>query len=188
MKKSVIGIIAVVILAVIIVAVVAMNGGKKEEGKEEKKLQTNKIETVEDMQKTMDDIYSKLEDEFPSLETREIDITDELAVTSATGLKSSENVEAVVISEPLMSSQAYSAVLVKVSKDADIEKMKKEMLDNIDTRKWICVTAEKVYVTNNENIIFLVMADDDWAKPVYEGFKKEVGGNIGKELQRTEEI
>ena len=66
--------------------------------------------------------------------------------------------------------------------------MKQEMLDNIDTRKWICVTAEKVYVTNHENIIFLVMASDEWAKPVYDEFKSAVDGKVGKELQKTEEI
>ena len=84
-----------------------------------------------------------------------------------------------------MNAQAYSLAVVKVKENADIEKMKKEMLDNIDMSRWICVTAEKLYITNNGNIIFFVMSDEDWAKSVYEGFKKYVNNNIGKELEKT---
>lgn len=140
------------------------------------------------MQETLNNINTKLQDVLPALETREVDITDEFAFTSTTGLKSNSNVEAVVVSEPFMSSQAYSAVMVKVSKDANIEEMKKEMYDNIDMRKWICVSAEKLRITNYDNIIFLVMSSEEWGKPVYDEFKQTVGGKIGKELEKTEEM
>ena len=76
---------------------------------------------------------------------------------------------------------------VKVKAGSDIEAMKKEMLENIDVRKWICVTAEKVYVTNSEDVIFLVMADGDWAKEFYQGFSKYVDNKIGKTLEKTTE-
>jgi len=66
--------------------------------------------------------------------------------------------------------------------------MKQEMLDNIDVRKWICVQAERVYVTNYNDVIFLVMASEEWAKPVYDEFKNLVGGKVGKELVRIEEF
>ena len=184
MKKVVIGIIVVLIIAIIVSFF--MIKGKKEE-----KPGTNsevKIQTAQEMQETLNNINTKLQDVLPGLETREIDITDEYAFTSTTGLKSTNNVEAVVVSEPFISAQAYSAVMVKTSTDANIEEMKKEMLDNIDTRKWICVSAEKVWVTNYENIIFLVMSSEEWGKPVYEEFKKTVGGSVGKELEKTEEI
>lgn len=181
MKKSTIAIIAVLVIAVVVIAVV-MFMGKKEEG------QVSKMQTAQEMQEMFNTIYTKIGEEFPSLETREIDVTDEQAVMAATGLKSANQVEAIVVSEPLMNAQAYSAVLVKVAKDANIEEMKQEMLNNIDTRKWICVSAEKVYVTNNGNVIFLVMSSEEWAKPVYDEFKNAVEGKIGKELQKTEEI
>ena len=57
----------------------------------------------------------------------------------------------------------------------------------IHTSKWICVSASKVYVTNHDNVIFLVMADEEWAKPVYDEFKKFVNNNIGKELEKNAE-
>lgn len=145
-----------------------------------------KLETAEEMKAMFEKIYSDLGDTLPSLETAEIDINDASLVTTFTGLKSSKDVEALVVSEPLINAQSYSAVAVKVKNGADIETMKKEMLDNINTNKWICVSAEKVYVTNSGNIIFLVMASENWAKPVYDGFKAYANNEIGKELERTE--
>ena len=183
MKKAIIAIAVVAIIAAIIVVAVMFLG------KEKPNVQTGvQIQTAQDMQKTLNDINTKLQDKLPSLEIHEVDMTDELSVTAMTGLKSKENVEAVVVSEPFMSSQAFSAVMVKVSENANIEEMKQEMLNNIDTRKWICVEAEKVWVTNYGNIIFLVMSSEEWGKPVYDEFKSAVGGTVGKELEKTQEM
>lgn len=182
MKKGMIGIIVVVIIAIIITVAVLLFG-KKEDVQD-----GVKIQTAQEMQDLFSSINTKLEEKLPALEIREIDITDEFAFTSTTGLTSKENVEAVVVSEPFISAQAYSAVMVKASENANIEEMKQEMFNNIDTRKWICVSAEKVWVTNYGNIIFLVMSNEEWGKPVYEEFKQAVGGKVGKELERTEEI
>lgn len=186
MKKGIIVGIVIVIIAIIIVSIIMISGNKNEEPKQ--KEQQIQLETASQMQELFNNINTKLTDVLPHLETREIDITDEFSFNSTTGLKSNNNVQAVVASEPFMSSQAYSAVMVKVSKDANIEEMKKEMLDNIDMRKWICVSAQKVWVTNYQDIIFLVMSDEEWGQPVYNEFKQAVGGTVGKELERTEEM
>lgn len=184
MKKVVIGVVIVLVIAAIIGAIV-MFGGKSGN----LNIQTGiKVQTVEEMQKVFNDINTKLGEEIPRLEVREVDITDEFAFTSTTGLKSNTNVEAVVASEPLMSAQAFSAVMIKVSDDANIEEMKKEILDNIDMRKWICVSAEKLRVTNYGNVIFFVMSSEEWGKPVYDEFKQTVGGKVGTELEKTGEI
>ncbi len=183
MKKVIIGIVAVIAIAIVIVSIVMFSKNEEE---------TNKggvqIQTAEKMQEVLNNINTKLADKLPGLEIREVDITDEYAFTSTTGLKTNNNVEAVVVSEPFISSQAFSAVMVKVSKNANIEEMKQEMLNNIDTRKWICVSAQKVWVTNYGDIIFLVMSDEEWGQPVYDEFKQAVGGKVGKELERTEEM
>ena len=180
-KQTIIAIVAVLIVAIIIGGVIAVNN-KKSGNKD-----SVKIESAKDMKNMFSTINSNLKEELPSLETQEIDVSDEMQVQTYTGLKSNENVEALVVSEPMMSSQAYSAVAVKVKSNADIETLKQEMLDNIDTSKWICVSASKVYVTNHDNVIFLVMADEEWAKPVYDEFKKFVNNNIGKELEKSAE-
>lgn len=181
MKKQTITIIiiAVIILAVILGAILIINKNKGDEG--------GKIETVGQMKEMFKTIYSKLGEELPNLETQEISVEDETQVKAYTGLKSNKNIEKIVASEPLMSSQAYSAVTVKVKSGANIEEIKKEMLENINMSKWICVSAEKMYITNNGNTIFMVMSSEDWAKPVYNEFKEYVGNNIGKELEKAEE-
>lgn len=182
MKKQTLTIIiiAVIILAVIIGAILIINN--KSKGNEE-----GKIETAEQMKEMFKTIYSKLGEKLPNLETQEISVEDETQVKVYTGLKSNKDIEKIVVSEPLMSSQAYSAVTVKVKSGANIEEIKKEMLENINMSKWICVSAEKLYITNNGNTIFMVMSSEDWAKPVYNEFKEYVENNIGKELEKAEE-
>ncbi len=181
MKKNLIYIIiGVIVIVGIIVGILFVMQNKKSNGL--------KLKTTAEMKTMFEKIYSDLGDTLPSLETNEIDINDANLVTTYTGLKSNKDIEAVVVSEPLMNAQAYSAVAVKVKDGADIETIKKEMLDNIDTNKWICVSAEKVYATNSGNIIFLVMSDEEWAKPVYENFKKYANNETGKELERTEDF
>lgn len=185
MKKVVIGIVTAIIVIAIIVAIFMFTRNKEENPNNQTGV---KIQTAQEMQDILNNINTKLQDVLPGLETREVDVTDEFLFTSTTGLQSNNNVEAVVVSEPFISAQAYSAVMVKVSKDANIEEMKKEMYDNIDMRKWICVSAEKLWITSYDNVIFFVMSSEEWAKPVYEEFKEAVGGKIGKELEKTEEI
>ena len=185
MKKVIIGVVAIAIIALVVVGIVMVSGKNKENGGET----TNaKMQTTQEMQDTLNSIYTKLGDKLPSIETREIDVTDELAVKAATGLQSTQNVEALVLSEPMMSSQAYSAVMIKAKENANIEEMKQEILNNIDMRKWICVSAEKLWVTNYNDIIFFVMSSEEWGKPVYDEFKQAVGGTVGKELEKTEEF
>ena len=132
-------------------------------------------------------VYSKLGDQLPSLETSTISSSDINQVKTYTGLQSTDNIEKIVVSEPLMSAQAYLLATVKVKDGADIEKMKQEMLNNLDMRKWICVSAEKLYITNHENTIFMIMSSAEWADPVYNAFKEYVDNKIGKELTKTEE-
>ncbi len=180
MKKTIITVIIVIAIIAIIVggifAIKSKNGMQKE----------LKLQTAEEMKTMLDTIYSSEKVELPQLENAVIDVSDLMQVTTYTGLQSNENVEELVISVPFINSQAYSLAVVKVKENADIEKMKQEMLDNIDMRRWICVSAEKLYITNYENIIFLVMSSEEWAKPVYDEFKNFVKNDTGKELEKSE--
>ena len=54
--------------------------------------------------------------------------------------------------------------------------------------KWICVSAEKLYITNYNNIVFYVMSDEDWAQPVYTAFKTYVNNKNGSELEKSENL
>lgn len=71
--------------------------------------------------------------------------------------------ESAIASEPLMSSSAYSLCLVRVKEGADIEKIKTEIKENVDPRKWICVGVDpsNVIVDNIGDVIVLIMSDNE---------------------------
>lgn len=169
-KILIISIVAVLIIAISLILIL-------------NKKTNSTIKTVNDG-KTMLKQITKSND-LPSTETFEVKVNNIDEVKSFTGLKTNDNIEWIVASEPMMSSQAFSAVSIKVKDASKIDTMKQEILENINTSKWICVTAEKLYITNNGDIIFLIMADSDWAKIVYDNFKKYVNNDIGKELEKT---
>ena len=183
-KQTMITIIVIAIIAIIAIVgvVIVKNNNNTTIGGT-----SVKIESEKDMKSMLKSIYSKNKDVLPELETEEIDVSNSDLVTSYTGIQSTGNVESLVVLEPLMSSQAYSAVALKVKSNANIETVKEEILNNVDMRKWICVSAEKLYVTNYNNIIFFVMSDEDWATTTYNSFKEYVGNEIGKELQKSGE-
>ena len=183
-KQTMITIIVIAIIAIIAIVgvVIVKNNNNTTNGGT-----SVKIESGKDMKSMLKSIYSENKDVLPELETEEIDVSNSDLVTSYTGIQSTGNVESLVVLEPLMSSQAYSAVALKVKSNANIETVKEEILNNVDMRKWICVSAEKLYVTNYNNIIFFVKSDEDWATATYNSFKEYVGNEIGKELQKSGE-
>ncbi len=178
MKKTIIIIVSIIaVIAITVGGYLLIKGTMPKE---------KKLQTAEEMQNMLNTIYSNEKINLPELETTTIDVNDTIQVGVFTGLESNDNIEELVVSVPFINAQPYSLAIVKVNEKADIEQMKQEMLDNIDMRRWICVSAEKLYITNYENIIFLVMSSEEWAKPVYDEFKNYVGNDIGKELEKSE--
>ena len=179
MKKQNIFIICLILLAVIsfIIFILISGSGNK--------VSVEKAKDIKDVNDVINTINKNNKDVLPELETMKVDIKNIDEVTSYTGLKTNDDIESIVVSVPLITAQAYSVAIVKVKDNADVEKIKQEMLDNIDMRRWICVSAEQLYITNSGNVIFSVMADKDIAKAVYNDFKKYVNNNIGKELEKS---
>ena len=181
MNKTVKIVIAVVAV-VAVIAVVAVAFATKNT-KTASKLN---VSSAEDLTTLVDKIYKGVTMQMPNVATQEIDITDADMVQYITGLENGNDLEYAVVSEPMMSSQAYSLVLVKVKNGVNATDVAKTMKDNIDTRKWICVSAEKVYATTSGDVVCLVMANADTAKAVYDSFKT-LAGSVGQEYERSEE-
>ena len=176
-KPFIIGVSLIVLVIALFVIIMFVVGKSKES--------VSKFKTSDDLNNMINTIYNELGDTLPALDFQNIDSSTE-SFKYYTGLSDSTNVEFFVVSEPLMNAQAYSLVVLKVKDTSKIETMKQEMYNNINMAKWLCVSAEKLYITNSDDIIFMVMASDNWATPVYNGFKKYVNNNIGKELTKTE--
>lgn len=181
-KKNIIIITVVAIIALVIVAgiIFFVNGNKDS--------RTNlKIGSAEDLSNLVNEIYKGKEESLPKLNTQIVDVSDANVVKSVTGLENGDKLKYLVVSEPMMSSQPYSLVLAQVKDKSEANNIAKMMLDNIDTRKWICVSAEKVYATNSGDVVCLVMSNEEWAKPVYESFKS-FAKTVGKEYTKEEEM
>lgn len=174
-KKTILYAVAIALLVLIFGIFIKLNSNK----------QVSTINSASDMKKMLKTIYSNAKTDLPSLSTEKVDLSNTDIVTSYTGLKTANDIDLLVVSEPLINAQAYLVAVIKLKDNVDVEKVKTEIYDNIDMRRWICVSAEKLYITNNGNVIFLAMADENWAKPVYDEFKTYVNNNIGKELEKT---
>ncbi len=187
MKKStkiaIIAIAIVLVVAIIVAVVIGLNSSKdNKETTEPSKL--GEISSAEDLEKLIDKIYEGNEN-LPALQTQVIEVADDITVHMLTGLENGQDLEYLVASEPLINAQAYSLVIAKVKSGVNANKIAEEMSEKIDQRKWICVSAEKVYSTSSGDVVFLVMSDEETAKPVYDKFK-EVAGSIGKEYVKEE--
>lgn len=171
-KKNRKGAIAFVILSIVLVIAIIV-GAVYAIYRNQPKTYTQIVSSTDDMQNMINTIYEGVEAELPpTLNTQVVDISNVDILKSYTGLSSNENIDAVVVSEPMIGSQAYSLILVKVKDGQDANAIAKEMSENIDTRKWICVEAEKLYATSQDNLAVLIMASDEWATPVYNKLKE----------------
>ncbi len=82
------------------------------------------------------------------------------------GINDLDIVDGIAI-EPMMSAQAHSVVILEVAEGVDVEQAKKDIAENVDPRKWICVGVEpeNVRVESTGNFIILIMdnfAPDDF--------------------------
>lgn len=150
-----------------------------------KESKTNEtLQTAGDIKKMLKTIYKNLADELPELTTEEINLKESELVESLTGLKSTDDINTLVVSEPVMGSQALEVAVIKTKEKTDNEAMMKNIKDNVDMSRWICVSAEKLYIVNSGDVIFMVMADSDWAKSIYDEFVKYMDNKVGKTLEK----
>ena len=116
-----------------------------------------------ELSELVDTIYAAHPVDVMMLETNAIDLTDADWYPYQTGLDADQatKVDAAVLSEPGVGSQAYSMVLVRVKDKADTQEIADAMLDGINMRKWVCVAANKARVVTFDDKVLFVMADSE---------------------------
>lgn len=150
-----------------------------------KESKTNEtLQTAGDIKKMLKTIYKNLANELPELTTEEINLKESELVESLTSLKSTDDINTLVVSEPVMGSQALEVAVIKTKEKTDVASMMQNIKDNVDMNRWICVSAEKLYVVSSGDVIFMVMADSDWAKSIYDEFVKYVDNKVGETLEK----
>ena len=121
-------------------------------------------------------------------EPMEIDLADVDAANYYLGVASTASIARAVFSEPMIGSIPYSMCLVTAAEGADIEALKNEILEGVNYRKWMCVAAEKVLVTNCGNTIMMVMAQEEIVDDVYNAFNIVANGAASAPLTKAGEV
>ncbi len=96
----------------------------------------------------------------------ELDLGDTDMLSYHTGLTALDGIEGVYLSESMVSSTPYSAIYIRTSDDADAESIRKQLMDNINPAKWVCVSAEQQYAVLVGNDVFFLMGFQDTASEV----------------------
>lgn len=117
------------------------------------------------------------------LETRELDVADSDAVAHNLGLTSGEGITQCSLSEPMMGSQAYSLAVVRVKEGNDTAKIAKEIYDNVNMRKWICVEADVKTVAYYGDVVMLYLVNSEFtdvptSQSIQDAFRTACGGQI----------
>ena len=115
-----------------------------------------------------------------------VDIQDPDALAYYTGLSGAEGVQEITVSEPVISVQAYSLVLVRLKDARQAETIAQTMFDNIDMRKWISVEATEKQAVVCGDLVMLVMLNPEYGTTtdqIVEAFTKVCGGTVGTVIQ-----
>lgn len=130
------------------------------------------------------DIVDKIYEITPvelSLYSDNIDVTDPDAMSYNTGLTNLNHVKEAAISEAMITSQAYSMVLVRADDESETAAIANEMKEGINPSKWICVTADDLQIVSYRDVILLFMISSDLSdtitsQDIVDAFKQVCGG------------
>lgn len=132
-----------------------------------------------------DQVFEKDPSEI-QVEQRKIDLADDSEEgqwlkESALGMKDVSKIKEAVLCEPMIGSIAFSMVLVRVNDPADAENVAKEMKENINPNKWVCVTANDIQAVGYGDVVMFIMLDDglDLSTQTYvDAFKDVCGADL----------
>ena len=168
MKK----IIALVLALVLALSMVACGG---------------KTETkVENLTGTLEEIIASINEKHGAVElplmSMTLDLADIDGLTYNTGLTAADKITEAAISEPMMG-QPYSLVLVRVADAANAAEIAKQMKDNIDNRKWVCMEADTEVAAYYGDVAMFFMVSSEFASQtstdkMLEAFKGICAGDV----------
>ncbi len=146
MRKKMKLLLTFILTAVLMVSLI---GCKKEESGKKPSLEL-------DLTAIIEKIYEKADVNLNVANTQ-VDLADKDIVKYNMGLEDASKIKEAVVSEALISSQAYSLVLARVNDAADAKNVANDMLNGIDQRKWICVMADDLQIVTYDDVVLLVM-------------------------------
>ena len=158
MKK----LIAMLLVLVIGVSLIACGNKTEETGKTEAPTIVNLTGTMEETINAINEKHAAME--LP-LMVMPLDLTDVEGFTYYTGLTTTDNITDAAICEPMMG-QPYSLVLLRVKEGTDAQTVAKEMFDNINMRKWVCMEADTKTAAAYGDVAMFFMVNTEFAEQV----------------------
>lgn len=151
------------------------------------------LASFEDIDAFINEIYAQIpQDQMPmGIGNMELGLDDMDAVTYYTGLTDVTGVDSIVISESMVGSIAYSLLYIKTNDEGDAQQIAQTVMDNIDPRKWICVTAEKQIAVTVGNDVFFIMTAPETADLVVDTMTElatQRGLEVSEKLEKTNAI
>ncbi|MBR6772260.1 MAG: hypothetical protein IKM29_02590 [Clostridia bacterium] len=89
----------------------------------------------------------------------EIEKDDIFGITA--GLENTEGIVQGTQCYPMMSSSAFSMVIVTLEDGGDIEAVREDFMDDPQWNKWVCVSADGALVANKGNMVIFLMANQN---------------------------
>lgn len=96
-------------------------------------------------------------------------------------------VEDSIVYESMMGVFPESICIIKINDTSKVAELKQKVFDTANTRKWICVSAEKAVVVESGNYIMLAMGTETICDDLVTAFGEEMGGNLGEVLSKKGE-
>lgn len=146
MKKRIIGIF---LFTIMLVGTLTGCGNKDDGGAKKEALEG-------DLNSIVEKIYENKSVDL-GLQNIDIDLNEKDIVNYNMGIEDTSKIKEALVSEAMISSQAYSMVIARVNDAKDAEAVANEMLNGIDQRKWICVEADDLKIVTYNDIVLLVM-------------------------------
>lgn len=149
----------------------------------------DKVESADDAVSFLEaNVYSQCEDILPMMmETVVLSGDDMDSITYNTGLTDTSGITDIIISEPAVSSIAFSVIYLRTD-GTNTAELQQSLGDSVNPSKWVCVTAEAVSSITLDNDILLVMADRDQVDTILDCAEKAADGvfeNIGSRVDFT---
>ena len=140
-------------------------------------------------QKELDEIISAVYEKHPikiSVSTTELDLAtaDADLIAYIASVTSTDKVKEICVSGPMMTPPAYEMVVVRVNDASDAESVAREMLENANPGKWVCVHAEAVRIGVCGDTIMMVMYSAEDADALISAFGEVCGGKLDLTLEK----
>ncbi len=151
-------------------------------------IETPEVETPavqpsgDSLESVIEAIYGAYDTGLGSLMTMPVDIADADALRYYTGLSDGSLVVEAAVSEPMMSSQAYSLVVVRVADASQAESVAQQIMAGVDPMKWLCVSADDMSAAVSGDLVMFAMIDANFenmdAVDLSNAFVSLYGGSV----------